>query len=95
MIYGLKVYVSRFCVEYPWVLPQHQFFEWEEKDIPFCRKYKIGHAGPAKPTAYQIGNTLVVHPDIYDQIKKELPEPELRPFLPAAHPFSVILNSII
>jgi hypothetical protein len=72
-LYGLEVFVDANCVTYPWVFPQHRFFEWEAKDEKGCRALGIGHEGPPQPTAYQVWNRLYMHPTIYAQIKKEIP----------------------
>lgn len=71
---GLEVQVTKCATERPWILPRERFFEWEEKDIPFCRKYRIGKPGPERPTAYIVGGSiLVIHPDLWDELKKRIP----------------------
>ena len=61
----------------PWVFPKHQFFEWEQKDERFCRKYGIGHEGPEEPCIIQVKNpftgrtSLHVHPSLLAKIKAE------------------------
>jgi hypothetical protein len=72
-LYGLEIVVNKLAMASEWIFPQHRFFEWEPKDEPFCRKYGIGHKGPMKPAAYQVGNTLIVHPTIYEELAKHVP----------------------
>jgi len=50
MMLVFKIFVTEAAVDVPWVLPKEKFFEWEEKDVPFCRKYGFGHAGEPKPS---------------------------------------------
>jgi len=75
MMLVFKIFVTEAAVDVPWVLPKEKFFEWEEKDVPFCRKYGFGHAGEPKPSIYQIGrDRLFIHPVVFDQMKKLFPE---------------------
>jgi hypothetical protein len=96
MLYGFKVRVSELAVEIPWILPKERFFEWEEKDVPFCRKYGIGHAGKPKPCAYRIGDTMILHPEIYRQLQHELPTPDNDPLWPLIpQPWSIVKNTTV
>jgi hypothetical protein len=91
MLYGFKIRVSEAAVEIPWILPKERFFEWEEKDVPFCRKFGIGKAGPAQPCAYRIGDTLILHPAIYKHLQgKMTATPETDPWLPIIDPPGII-----
>jgi hypothetical protein len=69
-LYGLEVVVSEYCVSADWIFEQHPFFEWEEKDKKFCIEYGFGHWGPSRPCAYQFGDVLYVHPEIYRELER-------------------------
>ena len=87
---GFKVYVSRWCVTGKWLFPQRRFFEWEAKDEAFCRKYGIGREEPA---CYRIGNSFVMHPEIYEQLKESLPLPE-KDRIPITDPRSLAMFAV-
>ena len=90
-LYGLKIRVAKFCTTGKWLFPKHRFFEWEPKDEAFCRKYGIGRP---EPGCYQFGDTIIMHPEIYEQLKDVLPKPENDPFLPLLmDPRTVIMNA--
>ena len=75
-LFGLPVYVTENAVSRQWQFPTHRFFEWEPKDEKFCRKFGIGHEGPATPCVFQIRDPftgrdkLMVHPSLVESIKK-------------------------
>ncbi len=72
-LFGIQVVVSEHAVDIPWIFPVEPFVEYEPGDEWWARKYGFGRPGKPKPCAYQVGNKLVVHPAIYEQIKREVP----------------------
>ena len=71
-LFGMSVIVDENAVEIPWIFPTDPFVEYESSDEWWARKYRFGKGGKAKPCAYQIGRQLIVHPVIYEAMKKEL-----------------------
>lgn len=72
--FGMKVQVSEYATAAKWVWPaKHR--EGVKRSRRLLKKLTRKHGLPirAVPTAYQMGNTLVVHPDIYARMKAELP----------------------
>ena len=65
---GFEVKVSRYAMAEVWVFPHDRFVEWEKSDEELCKRLGIGHK-ESKPGVFQLGNLLVVHPDIWDQIR--------------------------
>ena len=69
---GLAVYLDESMVDKVWVFPQHRFFSYEPKDEGWCRRLGIGYEKTVpKPEAYQIGNKLVMHPTLWEELKKQ------------------------
>lgn len=68
---GFRIVVTDAARGSSWIFPQEPFFEWEPHDEWFCRRYGIGHQGPEKPCIIRVGGSLLVHPDLYEQFKKQ------------------------
>ncbi len=71
--FGMKVQVSLNATQSKWVWPaQHR--EGVKRSSRLWKKLTKKH-GPAvmrAPAAYQMGNTLVVHPEIYARMRAEI-----------------------
>ena len=69
-LHGLALVVCEYAVSREWVFPYDRFVEYEESDRRWAVPLGFGHWGPQQPAAYQVGNTLYVHPEIYAAIPK-------------------------
>lgn len=71
---GIPVYLDSLLVRsIGWKFPQERFFEWEPKDEWLCRRLGIGHE-EFEYQCYRVGNAFYMHPKVWQQLKKELPE---------------------
>lgn len=86
MIGGLKVIVSEHCLVSRWVFPARRFVEFEPKDEKWARAIGYGHE-VMEPGAYRMGDTLVVHPAIYAELKKRT--------IPTVKTPNYLLNSVV
>lgn len=72
MLYsGMKVVVSEYAVTKEWVYPKERF--WSYTPSPeterWCRFFGYGHE-ETRPAAIQMHDMWIVHPAVYEQIKK-------------------------
>jgi hypothetical protein len=70
----MKVQVSQNAYETKWLWPaKHR--EGVKRSLRLLKKLtkKHGLAVRRVPCAYQMGNTLIVHPEIYARMQAELP----------------------
>jgi hypothetical protein len=70
---GLKVVVDPLAETRVWVYPTDEpFVEYipSPETERWCRFFGYGHE-ERRPCAYRIGNTLIVHPSVYEAMKKE------------------------
>lgn len=70
---GLRIVTAWYLTETVFQFPQHRFVEYDESDIWWLDKYGYGKwvTVPSK-TAYHMGDTLIMHPDTWEALKKEL-----------------------
>lgn len=68
--YGMPVTVSESAMVPRWKYPTDPFIEYDPGDERWCRYFGFGRQ-VSEPGAYQIGNRLLVHPVVWNQIKKE------------------------
>ena len=75
MLSGLPVVVDKNCESREWVYPRERFWSYEpsKETEQWCRYFGFGH-DEYKPAMYRVGGTLIVHPAIWDRIKKEAKE---------------------
>jgi hypothetical protein len=72
--FGMKVLVSTTATEVKWIWPaQHRPGLLRSRRLMKKLTKRLGPASKRVPCAYKMGNTLVVHPEIYAQMKAELP----------------------
>jgi hypothetical protein len=72
--FGMKVQVTANATEIKWVWPaQHRPGLLRSKRLMKKLTKRHGPASKRVPCAYQMGNTLIVHPEIYARMKAELP----------------------
>lgn len=71
MLFGVKIVVDKSAFEKEWVFPKEKFVEFEKSDEWWCRKYGVGKE-IIKPLCYFVGNYCIVHPLLYDEIKKQV-----------------------
>lgn len=90
---GIEVYVSELAVNRSWIFPKERFLEYDKSDEWWCRKYGVGHEGPAEPAIFKVGNMMLVHPKIYDELKAVLPEPSKLDGMPMLMPPRYLINS--
>lgn len=72
-IYGLKIVVSEYARSRRWVYPRERFWTYEpsKETEKWCRFFGFGHE-VEEPAAIQVGrDTLLIHPIVYEQLKKE------------------------
>jgi hypothetical protein len=90
MLHGFKVVVSEHLpFEVEWVFPKDRFVEWRKEDESYCRFAGFGRERRVY-TAYQVNDTLVVHPETLEQLRKEVAR---RSDLPAVREPSSILST--
>ena len=71
--FGMKVIVNNGATETKWLWPAR----YPQGPLRSARLWKkltkrLGPASKRAPCAYQMGNTLIVHPEIYAQMKDKL-----------------------
>lgn len=69
--YGVPVHISEHALESVWVFPEDRFVEYEKKDEAWARKLGYGHE-ELRPGAYMVGTSLLVHPDVWAEIKRRM-----------------------
>ena len=67
---GIPIVVSEHAMASKWTPPDERFIEYEPKDERWCRYFDIGTV-KQEPGCYQIGASYLMHPVIFNQIKKE------------------------
>lgn len=77
-LHGFPLYVTEHAVNRPWLFPKDRFVEYTKEDEWWARKYSFGREGPPEPAAYRVGDDWLVHPVIYEQLKKETEKEKLR-----------------
>lgn len=68
-MFGLRVTVSEYALVRRWVFPVERFVQYGPEDERWCRYFGIGHE-VTEPGAYQVGDTLVVHPVVWAALER-------------------------
>lgn len=68
-LYGMRVVVSEHTLVRRWVFPPDRFLSCEESDVRWASVLGYGH-WLYEPGIYQAGNTLMVHPSLYERIRE-------------------------
>lgn len=75
LIAGFPIVEDKNCWQTVWVFPKDRFITYEKKDEEWCRPLGIGHQ-EIHPGCYLIQYpgepmTLLIHPDLLKQLRKE------------------------
>jgi hypothetical protein len=70
-LYGIQLNITEHAIARTWIFPKDSLVEFEPKDEEWCRQLGIGHE-ESKPGAYQIGDTFLIHPKVFDQLALEM-----------------------
>lgn len=67
---GVQVIVDDFMQVYEWQFPRTPFVEYDKGDEWWARRYGFGRE-ILVPGAAMIGGVLVMHPSIWERLRKE------------------------
>lgn len=70
-MFGLQIQFSKYMSDGEPQYPQDRFVEYERSDVWWLVKY-YGMSEPKDAEIIQMGNTLVMHPKVYERMKVEI-----------------------
>lgn len=71
--HSLNVILDKNLTEDKFIYPQERFVEYGPEDIWWLEKYGFGHWEKVPSnTAYQVDNTILIHPVMWDKINEAL-----------------------
>lgn len=73
LLYGMLVIIDKLAVTKTWVYPKERFWEYipSAETERWCRYFGYGHEIET-PCCYQVGNKWIMHPAIWEALKKEI-----------------------